>query len=105
MSAKKSSQKPSRRRISFSFHAPQAKEVFLVGDFNQWDVKKHKMKKGNGGTWEKTVVIKPGTYEYKYIVDGNWQEDPDHSRSLLNSFGTYNNLLTVVLRGEEKKSK
>ena len=47
MSAKKSSQKPSRRRISFSFHAPQAKEVFLVGDFNQWDAKKHKMKKGN----------------------------------------------------------
>ena len=105
MAVKKSSQKPSRRRVLFSFHAPQAKEVYLVGDFNQWDVKKHKMKKGNKGNWEKTVVIKPGTYEYKYIVDGNWQEDSDHPRSLLNSFGTYNNVCTVVLRGEGKKRK
>jgi 5'-AMP-activated protein kinase regulatory beta subunit len=105
MVAKKNSQKPRRRRVPFLFHAPQANEVFLVGDFNQWNIKKHRMKKGNDGIWEKTLVIKPGIYEYKYLVDGSWQEDPDHPRSLLNSFGTYNNVLTVVLRDEKKKSK
>ena len=103
MVAKKSSQKTSRRRVKFSFYAPQAREVFLVGDFNQWNVKKHVMKRGDQGIWEKIVVIKPGTYEYKYIVDGIWQEDTEQPRSLLNSFGTYNNVLTVVLRGTKKK--
>ncbi len=103
MVAKKSSQKTGRRRVNFSFYAPQAKEVSLVGDFNEWNAKKHMMKKGNQGKWEKTVVVKPGTYEYKYVVDGKWQEDTEQPRSLLNSFGTYNNVLTVVLRGAEKR--
>lgn len=84
------------KKAQFSLYAPQANEVFLLGDFNQWDSKKHQMKKEKPGVWEKTVLLTPGTHEYKYIVDGKWQEDPVNREKRLNSFGTYNNLLTIA---------
>jgi len=95
MVEKKVSGKNIRKKIGFSLHAPQAKEVLLMGDFNQWNGKKHNMKKEKTGAWEKTLMLTPGTYEYKYIVDGKWQEDPSNHQNRINSFGSYNNLLTV----------
>ncbi len=95
MTEKYPEQKNKRKKIKFSLQAPQANEVVLLGDFNQWDKKKYKMKKAGQGTWEKTLMLTPGIYEYKYIVDGNWQEDPVNHMSRLNPFGSYNNLLTV----------
>ena len=28
--------------------------------------------------WELKVQMKPGEYEYRYIVDGHWMEDPSN---------------------------
>ncbi|MBU1344357.1 MAG: glycogen-binding domain-containing protein [Proteobacteria bacterium] len=96
MTEKQSEQKNKRKRIEFSLHAPHANEVLLMGDFNQWDGKKHYMKKVGQGAWEKALMLTPGTYEYKFIVDGSWQEDPANRQNRLNPFGTYNNLLNVT---------
>ena len=96
MIKKQPAKKNKRKKIKFLYHAPEASEVILMGDFNKWDGKKHRMKKGNQGTWEKALILTPGTYEYKYLVDGDWQEDPENHENRLNSFGTYNNLLTVA---------
>jgi len=96
MVKKQSDQSNNSKRIKFSFHAPQANEVLLAGDFNQWNGKKHSLKKGKIGAWEKTLMLAPNTYEYKYIVDGKWQLDPANNQNRLNSFGTYNNLLIVA---------
>ena len=63
---------------------------------HEWNGKKYSMKKGGQGAWEKTLMLTPGIYEYKYIVDGNWQEDPENHQSRLNPFGTYNSLLIVA---------
>ena len=95
MRGKKTTKKSGRKRIEFTFHAPGANEVMLFGDFNKWNGKKHSMKKGSLGLWKKTLVLAPGTYEYKYLVDGKWQEDPTTLHTRQNPFGTYNNLLTV----------
>lgn len=35
------------KKIGFSLNAPQANEVLLMGDFNQWNGKNHNMKKGD----------------------------------------------------------
>lgn len=80
----------------FSLHAPQAEKVILTGDFNQWNLKKKGMKKGSSGAWEATLLLSPGTYEYKFIVDGKWQMDPANSQVCKNCFGTHNNLLAVT---------
>ena len=84
-----------RKRTRFSLNAPDASEVLLAGDFNQWNGKKHPMKKTGTATWEKILILAPGTYEYKYIVDGTWQEDPSGLKTGLNRFGTVNNIVTI----------
>ncbi|MFC1828026.1 glycogen-binding domain-containing protein [Thermodesulfobacteriota bacterium] len=95
MAKKKQTQKIKRRRATFSLEAPDAGEVFLMGDFNQWDPKKHPMKKDEKGVWKKAVMIPPGTYEYKFKVDGRWRMDPQNENRCQNRFGTYNNLLNL----------
>jgi len=88
-------QKPKRRRTVFSFKAPQAGEVFLAGDFNNWDVRRHPMRKNASGWWKKIVVLPPGRYEYKFMVDGRWQIDPAAQRLCRNTFGTRNNVIHI----------
>ncbi len=95
MSKKGSSQKTQKIKITFELEASGAKEATLVGDFNSWDAKKHKMKRDDKGRWTKIVTLAPGRYEYKFLVDGEWQNDPSNDQVVPNSFGTLNNILTV----------
>jgi 5'-AMP-activated protein kinase regulatory beta subunit len=92
----KSKQKIKRRRVTFSFESSDAKEVILVGDFNNWNEKKHPMKSNGNGMWNKSVMIPPGRYEYKFLVDRQWEEDPQNDQTCLNGFGTYNNVLNLT---------
>ena len=85
------------RRIDFVFHAPEARQVYLAGSFNGWSLKKHPMKKNTGTGWKKTVMLPPGSYEYKFWVDGHWVEDPQNDRRCTNSFGTVNNIVNVTV--------
>ena len=95
MSKKKQKEKTEKRRITFKLEATEAREAILVGDFNSWDLKKHKMKKDNKGRWTKIITLSPGKYEYKYLVDGQWQNDPENDQMVPNSYSTLNNILTV----------
>jgi 5'-AMP-activated protein kinase regulatory beta subunit len=87
---------PKRRRIVFAFHDHQAREVAVTGDFNQWNRASHPMKQDGNGRWKKVVLLLPGQYEYKFIVNGHWRTDPDNPKRCRNCFGTYNNILQVV---------
>jgi 1,4-alpha-glucan branching enzyme len=90
--------KVKRQRISFSFESSDAKEVNLVGNFNNWNPKKHPMKKDDNGRWTKAVILPPGKYEYKFLVDGQWKQDPQNARICPNNFGTYNNVFNLTKR-------
>ena len=87
--------KEKRRRVTFSLEAPYAEKVSLAGDFNRWNATRHPMKKSAGGTWVKTVIIPPGQYEYKFLVDGQWQRDPANERVCKNRLGTLNSVIIV----------
>ena len=91
----KPKQKIKRRKVTFSFESVNAKEVVLMGDFNNWNAKKHPMKNNGTGMWNKSLVIPPGRYEYKFLVDRKWREDPQNDRTCLNCFGTYNNVINL----------
>jgi len=87
--------KNNKRRVTFSLEAPSAHEVSLGGDFNNWDAVSHPMKKDAKGVWKKTLVLAPGRYEYKFLVDGRWRNDPKNDKTCSNSFGTINNVINV----------
>ena len=95
MAGSKQKKKVQKRRITFKLEASEAGEAILAGDFNSWDVAKHIMKRDAKGRWTKIVTLAPGRYEYKFFVDGQWQNDPNNDQIVANSFGTLNNILTV----------
>ena len=97
MAKVKSKKKIKRKKVTFSVDLSGAKEVILMGDFNHWNSKKHLMKKDGNGVWNKAVILPPGNYEYKFLVDGQWKEDPQNDQTCLNCFGSYNNILNLTV--------
>lgn len=85
-----------RRRVTLFLEAPEAREVFVTGDFNGWDHQSHPMKPDKEGVWSRTFMLDPGTYEYKFIVDGGWRNDPANLENCENCYGTLNSILTVA---------
>ncbi|MDY6972080.1 MAG: isoamylase early set domain-containing protein [Thermodesulfobacteriota bacterium] len=83
------------KRVAFSVHAPDAGEVILLGDFNHWDPTKHPMKKDESAAWKKVIMVPPGRYEYKFLVDREWWNDPNNQDFCFNCFGTINNVVVI----------
>jgi 5'-AMP-activated protein kinase regulatory beta subunit len=82
-------------KTHFELNAPDANEVFLIGDFNAWSGDGIPLKKDKNGLWALGLELKPGKYEYKFIVDGKWQNDPTNIDTVLNSYGTFNSVKKV----------
>ncbi len=56
--------------VHFAVWAPSAKRVSVVGDFNQWDGRRHIMRRRTSGVWEIFLPeIGPGTV-YKFEIVG-----------------------------------
>ncbi|MBI5202661.1 MAG: hypothetical protein HY925_13805 [Elusimicrobia bacterium] len=70
---------PAMRFVEFRFKAPQAKQVALGGDFNQWRPETLPLEKAQGGWWQTLLPLPPGRYSYLFQVDGEWRPDPDAS--------------------------
>ena len=81
--------------VEFTLMAAEAKEVFLVGDFNGWNGNGFQMRRAKDGTCKKKVQLKPGRYEYLFVVDGEWQCDPKNKKSCGNPFGSENSVIEV----------
>ncbi len=81
---------------TFSIHAPQASQVWVAGDFNAWQPDDLKARRFKDGTWRKSLTIKPGTYQYLFLVDGQWCPDPENPLRVANPFGSENSVITVA---------
>jgi 1,4-alpha-glucan branching enzyme len=81
--------------IDFTFHGPEAKTVYLAGNFNAWSTKTLPMKKGEDGIWRLSVKLPVGRHEYKFYVDGDWAQQLPCSTTRLNPYGTYNCVIGV----------
>jgi 1,4-alpha-glucan branching enzyme len=62
----------------FSFHAPDAQNVLLVGDFTHCQQNPISLLKGSDGDWHATVPLPQGVHRYRFLVDGEWRDDPDY---------------------------
>ena len=71
-----------------------ATNVILSGSFNRWDHEAFKMYKIEHG-WEVVLQLRPAVYEYRFIVDGHWMEDPTNPDKVKNEFGEYNSRVDV----------
>ncbi|MCK8479722.1 hypothetical protein [Psychroserpens algicola] len=71
-----------------------AKKVIVAGSFNRWNENDFQMYKIENG-WELKLNIKPGEYEYRFIVDGHWMEDPSNPSKVTNEFGEFNSYINI----------
>lgn len=55
-------------RAEFTCEAPDASSVFLVGTFNDWNMRSTPMDRGADGEWTAVLQLPPGEYEYKFVV-------------------------------------
>lgn len=84
------------RQQTFTFSAPDALSVQLVGDFTQWQERPISLRKGADGLWRTMVEMSPGTHHYRFLVDGQWRDDPDCILRAPNPFGSENMLRQVA---------
>jgi 1,4-alpha-glucan branching enzyme len=87
--ASEKSERGPEKPVEFRADFPEAKEVALAGSFNNWDPIRNQMQKDATG-WKTTVWLPPGRYEYKFVVDGQWRDDPKARECALNPFGGTN---------------
>ena len=81
---------------TFRFTAGDAISVLLVGDFTHWQAHPLPMKKGAGGVWTATVDLAPGAHSYRFLVDGEWCDDPECPIHVANPYGTQNMVRRVI---------
>ena len=65
--------------VNFLCVAPEAKEVFLIGDFNDWHPTAHPMKRQPDGAWQIHLPLNHGHHHYRFLVDGKPVLDPHAS--------------------------
>ena len=84
-----------QKKVVFEYFAPQAEKVALAGTFNDWKPTKTPLKKDREGKWKVEIFLGPGRYEYRYWIDGNWQNDQKTVECVPNPFGTWNCVLEI----------
>jgi chromosome partitioning protein len=82
--------------VIFSTLYPRASMVQVAGDFNEWQPEQTGLEKvDEAGKWMLKLPIQPGTYRYRLVVDGQWQQDPYNRMTEMNPFGEMNSVLQV----------
>ncbi len=84
-------------KVTFTVPAEDAKKVSVVGDFNNWNPKGSTLKKLKNGTFKGTFDLpKESTFEYRYLVDGNYVNEAEADRYQWNDYaGTENGVLEL----------
>jgi 1,4-alpha-glucan branching enzyme len=89
------SAKRNLHRANFYCQAPQAKQVSLVGDFNNWEPSATPMIRQPDGRWMASLELSHGYHEYAFLVDGIRVLDPDATGKARDSHNEPISLLAV----------
>jgi len=74
---------------------PTAQQVYLSGNFNNWAPRFRRMVPDWNGGFNAKVKLPPGSYEYKFVIDGRWVADPAAAAQAPNPFGSFNSIVEV----------
>ncbi|HJZ55069.1 MAG TPA: glycogen-binding domain-containing protein [Gemmataceae bacterium] len=75
--------------------APGATCVTVAGSFCGWTHEGYPLKQDRHGVWTVRLALPPGKYEYRFLVDGQWENDPACTERVPNPFGSENCVFRV----------
>lgn len=84
--------------VTFSLDAPQARTVYLAGDFNAWNGEGYALSRaGADGAWKIVIPLeRDKVYVYNFVVDGTtWIADPSAPVKIDDGFGGSGSLLRL----------
>ncbi len=87
---------PVERDIVFTLNAPENSRVQIAGDFNNWTPEDLHLTDPLGRPlWKKAISLAPGSYRYKYLLDGHWITDPENEDRVDDPVGGENSVIYV----------
>ena len=81
--------------VNFICVAPDATQVFLMGDFNDWHPTSHPMRQQPDGDWLIQIPLNHGHHHYQFRVDGKPTLDPQAHGTARNHMDEKVSLLAV----------
>ena len=72
-------------RVTFFCQAPAATQVFLIGDFNEWQPLANPMQRMPDGCWTTSLELSHGSHQYLCLVDGQSVLDANASGKTRNA--------------------
>lgn len=84
-------------QFSLKINDNKTHTVAIAGDFNGWNPQANVLEDPEGdGIWTGTLNLKPGRYEYMFVLDGEkWFPDPNALRYVKDGFGNRNAILEI----------
>jgi 1,4-alpha-glucan branching enzyme len=101
----KDSKEKKATAVCLEFHCEKARTVCIAGTFNDWSPENATMRDTGAGRWLKELSLAPGQYEYQYVVDGKWINDPRAVKSTANAYGGRNSVLVVEKNNSVQPAK
>ncbi len=81
--------------VSLAFAAPDAEQVYVVGDFNNWKLDENSLMTAENGIWNKKMSLVSGRYRYRFVKDGQWLEDPHNPNKAMNPYGQMDSFIEI----------
>lgn len=83
-------------KVTFTIPAQDATQVIVAGDFNSWD-SNASLKKLKSGVFKGTFdLAAAASYEFKYIIDGEWINEPEADSYRFNDYAGSENAVVEV---------
>ena len=91
--------------VRFAYTGQVKYSVSVVGDFNGWSKEVDPLKAGPDGVWSTVRPLRPGLYQYKFLVDGtDYVNDPDNPALIDNYNRSSQNSVFVLTSGKHDPS-
>jgi hypothetical protein len=95
------SQSPLPGHVRVVFELPScvwADRIYVTGDFNDWQQQDTPLRQDRSGVWLAAVDLPRGkSYQFRYVIDGQWRTDSHADGFAENSFGSQNSIVVAEL--------
>lgn len=85
----------------FTYYQKGLQSISLVGEFNDWDSDSTTMTEVSPGVWTVSLLLRPGVYEYQFILNGKQRVTDPTMPQASNDFGSPNSVVTVTRKAPQ----